>query len=57
MLSERENIRGFWFYYLYAGRKWHVFLHKMPHMIKIAENLDTLADAKYAARTYEGGKH
>ena len=52
MLSERENINGFWYYYLRCSGKWHVFIHRAPHMIKIAENINTLQEAKMLAKDF-----
>lgn len=52
MMSERECINGFWYYYLRASGKWHVFLHWPPDMIKIAENVDTLEEAKQIANKF-----
>lgn len=52
MQSEREIINGSWYYYLKATGKWHVFVHKTPHMIKIEENINTLQEAKQIARDY-----
>ena len=52
MLSERENIRGFWFYYLRASGKWHVFIHVRPDMIKVASDVNTLQEARQIAQKY-----
>ena len=52
MMSEREQIDGFWYYYLRATGKWHVFIHVPPDMVKIVENVDTLERAKDIARKF-----
>lgn len=52
MMSERENIDGFWYYYLRCNGKWHIFIHMPPDMIKIAENLETLDKAKEIAHKF-----
>lgn len=53
MMSERENLNGFWYYYLRCGGKWHVFIHVPPHMVKLAENIDTLDKAKEIAQKFD----
>lgn len=52
MMSERENINGFWYYYLRCSGKWNVFIHWPPDMIKLAENIDTLDKAKEIAHKF-----
>lgn len=53
MMSERELVRGNWYYYLRAGGKWHVFVYISGHgMEKIAKDLPSLSDAKRIAYKY-----
>lgn len=53
MMSERELIKGNWYYYLRAGGKWHVFVYiSATGMHKIAENLPSLSDAKVIANKF-----
>ena len=53
MMSERELIKGDWYYYLRASGKWHVYVYiSATGMHKIAENLPSLSDAKAIAQKF-----
>lgn len=55
MSSERECINGNWYYYLKATGKWHVYVWSKEYrkLIKIVEDLISLADAQKHAREYD----
>lgn len=46
MMSERENIDGFWYYYLRCGGKWRMYVQLTSRLIRFCEDVDTLEEAK-----------